>query len=53
LLQQLPKQAQARGVGVGYDGRVLGRELAEDTASVLTALGIPAHVTPRRCWCSP
>lgn len=49
LLRQVPEQARARGVVVGYDGRILGREFAEDTASVLAALGIPAHVTPRPC----
>ncbi len=40
---------RARGVVIGYDGRRLGRELAEDTASVLAALGIPARITPRMC----
>jgi phosphomannomutase len=44
-----PSGARSRGVIVGYDGRRLGRELAEDTACVLAALGIPARVTPRPC----
>ncbi len=41
--------ARSRGVIVGYDGRRMGRELAEDTACALAALGIPAKVTPRPC----
>jgi phosphomannomutase len=41
--------ARARGVVVGYDGRRLGKEMAEDTALALAALGIPAKVTPRPC----
>ncbi|ATB27924.1 phospho-sugar mutase [Melittangium boletus] len=35
-----------RGVVVGRDGRRLSAEFAEDTASVLAAEGIPAHVFP-------
>ncbi|MET0402713.1 MAG: phospho-sugar mutase, partial [Cystobacter sp.] len=35
-----------RGVVVGRDGRRLSAELAEDTARVLAAEGIPAHVFP-------
>ena len=35
-----------RGVVVGRDGRRLSAELAEDTACVLAAEGIPAHVFP-------
>jgi phosphomannomutase len=49
LLAQDETAARARGVVIGYDGRRLGRELAEDTACVLAALGIPAKVTPRPC----
>ena len=49
LLVQDEAGARARGVIVGYDGRRLGRELAEDTACVFAALGIPARVTPRPC----
>lgn len=36
--------AANRGVVVGYDGRRLSRELAEDTACVLAAAGIKAHL---------
>ncbi|QRN99779.1 phospho-sugar mutase [Archangium violaceum] len=36
-----------RGVVVGRDGRRLSAELAEDTACVLAAEGIPAHVFPQ------
>jgi phosphomannomutase len=43
LLAQVP-DAKARGVVIGYDGRRLSRELAEDTAGVLAAAGIPAHL---------
>lgn len=35
-----------RGVVVGYDGRRLSRELAEDTAGVFAALGVRAWLTP-------
>jgi phosphomannomutase len=35
-----------RGVVVGRDGRRLSAEFAEDTARVLAAEGIPAHVFP-------
>jgi phosphomannomutase len=49
LLVEDEAGARARGVVVGYDGRRMGREFAEDTACVLAALGIPARVTPRPC----
>ena len=49
LLAEDEAAARARGVVVGYDGRRMGRELAEDTAGALAALGIPARVTPRPC----
>lgn len=49
LLEQAPELARSRGVVIGYDGRRMGRELAEDTACVLAALGIPSRVTPRPC----
>ena len=39
LLATFP-DAQTRGVVIGYDGRKLSRELAEDTACVLAARGI-------------
>jgi phosphomannomutase len=49
LLAQDADAAKKRGVVIGYDGRRLGPELAEDTACVLAALGIPAKITPRPC----
>ena len=49
LLAEDAAAARARGVVVGYDGRHMGRELAEDTAGALAALGIPAKITPRPC----
>jgi phosphomannomutase len=49
LLTQDAEGAKARGVVIGYDGRRMGPELAEDTACVLAALGIPAKITPRPC----
>ncbi len=45
LLAHLP-DATTRGVVVGRDGRTLSRELAEDTAGVLAAHGIPALYFP-------
>jgi phosphomannomutase len=41
--------ARTRGVVIGHDARRLGREMAEDTASVLAALGIPAKITSGLC----
>ena len=49
LLARGPEGARARGVVIGYDGRRLGLELAEDTACVLAALGIPAKLTAWPC----
>ena len=43
LLQSL-QNAKTRGVVVGFDGRRMSRELAEDTACVLASLGIRAHL---------
>jgi phosphomannomutase len=45
LKEQVPDVA-TRGVVVGRDARRLSAELAEDTAAVLAAEGIPAHVFP-------
>ncbi len=45
LLEHVPN-ATSRGVVVGRDGRRLSPELAEDTAGVLAAHGIPALVFP-------
>ncbi|MBM4373983.1 MAG: phospho-sugar mutase [Deltaproteobacteria bacterium] len=41
--------AKTRGVVIGYDGRKMGREFAEDTAAVLLAAGIPVHLSERVC----
>jgi phosphomannomutase len=49
LLAEAPTLARSRGVVIGYDGRRMGLEFAEDTAAVLAALGIPSSVTPRPC----
>ncbi len=43
LLETIP-EVRERGVVVGRDARRLSPELAEDTASVLAAAGIPVHV---------
>jgi len=45
-LQDLVDAPRTRGVVVGYDGRVMSRELAEDTACVLAAMGIRAYLFP-------
>lgn len=37
---------RTRGVVIGYDGRLMSRELAEDTAGVLAAMGIRAYLFP-------
>jgi phosphomannomutase len=41
--------ASNRGVVIGYDGRRMSRELAQETASVLAAAGIIAHLFPTLC----
>jgi phosphomannomutase len=43
LLEKV-EDARSRGVVVGFDGRHLSRQLAEDTACVLAANGIRAHL---------
>jgi phosphomannomutase len=43
LLAAVP-DARARGVAIGFDGRHMSREFAEDTACVLAAHGIRAFV---------
>ncbi|TKB49794.1 phospho-sugar mutase [Ferrimonas sediminicola] len=40
-------QAASRGVVIGYDGRPDSRQFAGDTASALTAQGIPVFLTAR------
>jgi phosphomannomutase len=49
LLAEDEAGAKKRGVVVGYDGRRLGPEMAEDTACVLAALGIPAKIVAFKC----
>ncbi|MGO1297579.1 MAG: phospho-sugar mutase [Vibrio sp.] len=39
------QEAKKRGVVIGYDGRPDSKQFAEDTASVLTALGIHVYLT--------
>jgi phosphomannomutase len=41
--------AARRGVVIGYDGRRMSPEFAEDTACVLAAAGIPSHISPIPC----
>lgn len=48
LLAADPKSAR-RGVAIGYDGRRMSRELAEDAARVLAALGIVSYLSPIVC----
>ena len=43
LLERV-SDAKSRGVAIGYDGRRMSLELAEDTACVLAAHGIKAHL---------
>ena len=43
LLEKEP-EAKPRGVVIGYDGRRMSRELAEDTACVLAGAGIRAKI---------
>jgi phosphomannomutase len=44
LHEQVP-DVRSRGVIIGYDARRMSREFAEDTAGVLAAQGIPAHLS--------
>ena len=46
LIAHIPR-AEQRGVVVGYDGRRLSREFAEDAAAVLAAAGIRVHLFAR------
>lgn len=41
------RDATARGVVVGYDGRTDSKQFAHDTAAVLTALGIKVYLTEK------
>jgi phosphomannomutase len=45
LLELDEAGARARGVVVGYDGRRLSREMAEDTSAVMATLGIPTFLS--------
>lgn len=44
LEQTFGEDGKKRGVVIGYDGRHMSREFAEDTACVLAAAGIRAHL---------
>ncbi|MCG3760743.1 phospho-sugar mutase [Vibrio cincinnatiensis] len=44
LIKQV-ENAQQRGVVIGYDGRPDSQQFSQDTASVLTALGIKVYLT--------
>lgn len=43
LLDNVP-DAATRGIVIGYDGRKMSREFAEDTASVCAGFGVRAHL---------
>ncbi len=49
LLEHDEAAARSRGVVIGYDGRRMSREFAEDTACALAAAGIPAILSPIPC----
>ncbi|WP_437497983.1 phospho-sugar mutase [Sorangium sp. So ce1099] len=49
LLSALGDKARSAGVVVGYDGRRMSREFAEDAACALAAAGIPSHLAPGPC----
>lgn len=49
LLDVDAEQAKSRGVVIGYDGRILSREFAEDTACVLASMGIPSRLSKVPC----
>jgi len=49
LLDQPGLNAASRGIVIGYDGRRMSREFAEDTACALAAAGIRTYVSPRPC----
>ncbi len=46
-LEETVEGAKRRGVVVGYDGRRLSREFAEETAGVLAAAGFTVHLFER------
>ncbi len=43
VLAHVP-DARTRGIVIGYDGRTLSREMAEDSAGVFAAAGVPAKL---------
>jgi phosphomannomutase len=43
------QNAKTRGVVIGFDGRRMSREFAEDTACALAALGVRAHLFAAVC----
>ncbi|WP_437790586.1 phospho-sugar mutase [Sorangium sp. So ce693] len=49
LLEAIGDKARSAGVVIGYDGRRMSREFAEDTACALAAAGIPSHLSPIPC----
>lgn len=49
LVAELGEEAKTRGVVIGYDGRRMSREFAEDTACALYALGIASHLCEWPC----
>lgn len=49
LLSTLGDRPRSAGVVIGYDGRRMSREFAEDTACALAAAGIPSHLSPIPC----
>ncbi|MGH7329841.1 MAG: phospho-sugar mutase, partial [Polyangiaceae bacterium] len=44
LLDTLGGEAKSRGVVIGFDGRTLSREFADETSRVLAAQGIASHL---------
>src|SRR5690348_15325339 len=44
LLDALGPEAKSRGVVIGFDGRTLSREFADETSRVLAAQGIASHL---------
>jgi phosphomannomutase len=44
VVEKVPN-ARARGIVIGYDGRRMSREFAEDAACVLAEAGVIAHLT--------
>ena len=46
LLADAGRDARARGVVIGFDGRYSSRRFAEDAAAVLAGLGIPVRLFP-------